>query len=148
MMMLSLLTLAMAVRAQVDENKQRLHLPDSVKNDFEEWLRNEPVRPEQKESTAIAPLPPSGAIVDPQKLQPKHPDISINIMTPALRQDMELAYQSHFLEEQRKSQAGGAMTVGVSPLSLIGYVLRKIFPGRKSRKQREREQLQYILDNY
>ena len=148
MMMLSLLTVAVVAMAQVEEDKKRLHVPDSVKNDYEEWLRNEPVRPEPEEGTAIAPLPPSGAVVDPQKLQPKHPDVSINIMTPALRQDMQLAYQGHWLEEQRKSQAGGAMTAGVSPLSLIGYVLRKIFPKRKSRKERDRERIQWILDNY
>ena len=148
MMVLSLLTLAVVVRAQVEEDKKRLHVPDSVKNDFEEWLRNEPVRPEQGDSLAIAPLPPSGAVVNPRELQPKHPDVSINIMTPALRQDMELAYQGHWLEEQRKSQVGGAMTIGVNPLSLIGYVLRKIFPRHKSRKERERERLQWILDNY
>ena len=146
--MLSLLTLIMAVRAQVDEDKKRLQTPDSLKSDFEEWLRNEPLQPELHDTMSISPLPPSIPVTDPMKLKSKHPPISFTIMTPTLRTDMQLAYQSHWLEEQRKSQVGGAMTIGINPLSLIGYVLDKIFPTRKSRKQREREKLQQILDNY
>ena len=40
------------------------------------------------------------------------------------------------------------MTIGVNPLSLIAIVIDKILPKRKSKKQRQREQLQQILDNY
>ena len=147
-MMLSLLTLALSVRAQVAEDRKRLHVPDSVENDYEEWLRNEPLRPEQHDTMAIGALPPSIPVDDPMKTELKQPPVSINIMTPKLRTDMQLAYQGHWLEEQRKSQAGGAMTIGVNPLSVLGYLLHKIFPNRKSKKQRERERLQQILDNY
>ena len=69
-------------------------------------------------------------------------------MTPALRQDMRLAYQSHWLEEERKAQKGGAMTMGINPISLVAWVVHKMFPKHKSKKQRQREQLQQILDNY
>jgi len=146
--MLSMLTLAMMVRAQVDENRKHVHIPDSANNDFEEWLRNEPLKPELHDSTALTPVPPSMMRLDPSKIQPKHPPISINIMTPKLRTDMQLAYQSHWLEEQRKEQKGGAMTIGVNPLSLIAIVIHKLFPKHKSKKQRQREQLKQILDNY
>ena len=146
--MLSLFTLAMVVRAQVAEDRKRLHKPDSVKSDFEEWLRNEPLRPEHHDSTTISPLPPSMSIPDPMDIKPGSSSVSIPIMTPALRTDMQLAAQGHWLEEQRKSQVGGAMTIGVNPLSLISYVFHKIFPRRKSKKQRERERLKQILDNY
>ena len=146
--MLSMLALAMMVRAQVEEGVKRLHVPDSTKDDYEEWLRNEPLKPELRDSSAISPIPPSMMRVDPSKIKPKHPPISINIMTPKLRTDMQLAYQSHWLEEQRKAQQGGAMTIGVSPLSLIALVIDKILPKRKSKKQRQREKLQQILDNY
>ena len=145
--MLSLLTLAMAVRAQIVEDGKRLQKPDSLKNDYEEWLRNEPLRPKQ-DSLAIQPMPPITPVTDPRELHPKHPPISINIMTPKLRTDMQLAYQSHWLEEQRKDQQGGAMTIGVNPLSLIAIVIHKLFPKHKSKKQRQREQLKQILDNY
>ena len=159
LMILSLLTLAIMVRAQDVENRKRILLPDSAKNasphadqksenDFEEWLRNEPIRPELHDSSALSPIPPSMMRIDPSKIQPKHPPISINIMTPELRTNMQLAYQSHWLEEQRKEQKGGAMTIGVNPLSLIAIVIDKILPKRKSKKQRQREQLQQILDNY
>ena len=158
-MILSLLTLAIMVRAQDVENRKRILLPDSAKNasphadqksenDFEEWLRNEPIRPELHDSSAIRPIEPSMMRVDPSKIKPKQPAISINIMTPELRTDMRLAYHSHWLEEQRKAQQGGAMTIGVNPLSLIAIVIHKLFPKHKSKKQRERERLQQILDNY
>ena len=144
-MILSLLALAIMVRAQVEEGVKRLHVPDSTKNDFEEWLRNEPIKPELHDSSALSPIPPSMMRIDPSKIQPKHPPISINIK---LRTNMQLAYQSHWLEEQRKEQKGGAMTIGVNPLNLIAIVIHKLFPKHKSKKQRERERLQQILDNY
>ena len=158
-MILSLLALAIMVRAQDVENKKRIHVPDSAKNatphsdhssenDFEEWLRNEPIRPELHDSSALSPIEPSTMRLDPSKIKPTHPPVSINIITPELRNDMRLAYQSHWLEEQRKAQQGGAMTIGVNPLSLIAIVIDKILPKRKSKKQRQREQLQQILDNY
>ena len=145
---LLLLALATRVRAQNVEDKKRMHVPDSAKNDFDEWLRNEPIRPELHDSTAISPVVPSTMRADPSKLKPKQPPVSINIMTPELRTDMRLAYHSHWLEEQRKEQKGGAMTIGVNPLSLIAIVIHKLFPKHKSKKQRERERLQQILDNY
>ena len=159
LLILLLLALANMVRAQDVEDKKRIHLPDSAsiatphsdqrsENDFDEWLRNEPIRPELHDSTAISPLEPSGLKLDPRKIKPKQPPISINIMTPELRTDMRLAYHSHWLEEQRKAQQGGAMTIGVNPLSLIAIVIHKLFPKHKSKKQRERERLQQILDNY
>ena len=159
LLILLLLALATMVRAQSVEDRKRIHVPDSAKmttpradqkseNDFEEWLRNEPIRPELHDSTAISPIEPSMMRVDPSKIKPKQPAISINIMTPELRTDMRLAYHSHWLEEQRKAQQGGAMTIGVNPLNLIAIVIHKLFPKHKSKKQRERERLQQILDNY
>ena len=146
--MLSMLALAMMVRAQVEEGVKRLHVPDSTKDDYEEWLRKEPLKPELHDSSALRPIPPSIMHLDPSKIKPKHPPISINIITPELRNDMRLAYHSHWLEEQRKAQQGGAMTIGVNPLSLIALVIHKLFPKHKSKKQRQRERLQQILDNY
>ena len=61
---------------------------------------------------------------------------------------MQLAAQSHWLEEQRKAQIGGAMTIGVNPISLIGWIVSKILPKRKSKKQRQKERLKQVLDNY
>ena len=87
LMILSLLTLAIMVRAQDVENRKRILLPDSAKNasphadqksenDFEEWLRNEPIRPELHDSTAISPVVPSTMRADPSKLKPKQPPVS------------------------------------------------------------------------
>jgi hypothetical protein len=131
-----------------DNDRKSIHLPDSVRYDYEEWLRNEPKRDIVHDSSKLQPLPPQLPVVDPQKLKPKHSPVSVTIMTPALRTDMRLAYQSHWLEEQRKEQKGGAMMVGVNPLSIVAWVVQKIFPKHKSKKQRQREQLQQILDNY
>jgi hypothetical protein len=72
-------------------------------------------------------------------------------MTPKLRTDMQLAYQSHWLEEQRKEQKGGAMMVGVNPLCLIAFTISKLFPSlsnSKSKKERQREHLRQVLEHY
>ena len=140
--------MATAGWAQTDDGGRSVHLPDSARHDFEEWLRNEPPKTIVRDSSILQPLPPQLPVVDPQKLKPQHAPVSVVIMTPALRQDMRLAYQSHWLEEQRKEQKGGAMMTGVNPLSLIAWAVHKLLPKRKSKKQRQREQLQQILDNY
>ena len=142
--------LAALAKAQVFDDRKQVQVPDSAKaaaDDYEEWLRNEPLRLEPCDSLSISPLPPTVPIADPMKLKPVR-RVSVNIMTPELRQDMRLAYHSHWLEQQRKEQLGGAMTIGINPLSLIAVVVHKLLPKRKSRKQREREKLQQLLDNY
>ena len=139
---------SISVYAQVAENDKKIGIPDSVKSDYEEWLKNEPQKSAQHDSSSIDPMQSRLPIISPEELSPKRPPISVVIMTPKLRTDMRLAYQSHWLEEQRKSQKGGAMTAGINPLSLAAWVVSKIIPHRKSKKQRQREKLQQVLDNY
>jgi hypothetical protein len=134
--------------AQATDSKKSVLRPDSVNNDYEEWLRNEPPKPKLRDSSILQPLLPRLPDLNPHKEKADTPSISINVITPALRNDMRLAYHSHWLEEQRKAQQGGAMTIGLNPIALIGWAVRKIFPKHKSKKQRQREQLQQILDNY
>lgn len=158
---LFLSALAVMVRAQSFEEKPKVLLrdspktdlpqTDSLKTDFEEWLRNEPIRPESATELFTKPLPPSTAIIAPQLLQPKHPPVSCVIMAPKLRTDMQLAYQSHWLEEQRKAQQGGAMTAGFSPLCLISVGISYLFPelaDKKSKKQLQHERLKRVLEHY
>lgn len=121
---------------------------DSLKSDYEEWLRNEPLRSTPHDSQTITPMEPHISTINPLEQIPKRPKVNINIITPALRTDMRLAYQSHWLEERRKEQQGGAMMTGVNPISLIGYFISKLFPHRKSKREREHEKLKQILDNY
>ncbi len=139
---------SISVYAQVAENDKKTEIPDSVKSDYEEWLKNEPQKSTQYDSSSIEPIQPQLTRISPEELSPRHPPISVVIMTPKLQTEMQLAYQSHWLEEQRKSQKGGAMTVGINPLSLVAWVVSKIIPHRKSKKQRQREKLQQVLDNY
>ncbi len=148
LVVLALWCMATGGWAQTDGDRKSIHLPDSTKSDYEEWLRNEPLKVAGRDSSFLQPLPPQKVVEHPHNLAPKHQPVAINIMTPDLRTNMQLAYQSHWLEEQRKEQAGGAMTIGVNPVALIGWVIYKIFPERKSKKQRKREKLQRILDNY
>ena len=154
-----MLTLAVTVRAQCLEGQSKQLKSDSVKSDYEEWLRNEPLRQESAKPLAphidskmlTRPLPPSTAIIDPRLLQPKHHPISVVIKTPKLKTDMQLAYQSHWLEEQRKGQQGGAMTIGFNPLGLLCMTIERLFPdwaNRKSKKERQREQLKQVLEKY
>ena len=148
MLCLFLWGVAIAGWAQSNDNGKTVHLPDSARRDYEEWLRNAPPRPVDRDSSILQPLPPQSPAVDPEKLNPQKQSVSVVIMTPALRQDMRLAYQSHWLEEERKAQKGGAMTMGFNPISLVAWVVHKMFPKHKSKKQRQREQLQQIIDNY
>ena len=141
-------SVATAGWAQTKDNGKTVHLPDSARHDYEEWLRNEPSKTILRNSSILQPLPPQSTTADPQKLSPQNPSVSVVIMTPILRQNMRLDYQSHWLEEERKAQKGGAMTIGANPISLIAWVVHKLFPRYKSKKQRQREQLQQILDNY
>ena len=147
-----LLTMGVAVRAQTSLEGQKDVLRDSTINrEFQEWLLNEPKQNLEHDSVShVSPLPPEAAIVSPQRLMPKHPGISpdLKIITPAVRQDMRLAYQSHWLEEQRKSQQAGAMMIGVDPIALVARIVLSLLPKRKSKKERQREQLQQVLDNY
>ncbi|MDE7456102.1 MAG: hypothetical protein K2M96_05265 [Prevotella sp.] len=147
-----LLTFGAAVRAQTSlEGQKDMPRDSTINREFQEWLLNEPKQNLEHDSTShVSPLPPETAIVSPQRLMPKHPGISpdLKIITPAVRQDMRLAYQSHWLEEQRKSQQAGAMMIGVDPIALVARIVLSLLPKRKSKKERQREQLQQVLDNY
>lgn len=147
-----LLTLGVAVRAQTSlEGQKDMPRDSTINREFQEWLLNEPKQNLEHDSTShVSPLPSETAIVSPQRLMPKHLGISpdLKIITPAVRQDMRLAYQSHWLEEQRKSQQAGAMMIGVDPIALVARIVLSLLPKRKSKKERQREQLQQVLDNY
>ena len=95
---------SISVYAQVSKNDKKIGILDSVKSDYEEWLRNEPQKSAQHDSSSIDPMQSRLPIISPEKLSPRHPPISVVIMTPKLQTEMQLAYQSHWLEEQRKSQ--------------------------------------------
>ena len=148
---LFLSALAVMVRAQTFEEKVYTLKTDSLKADFEEWLRNEPLHMETDKRLLTKPLPLPTVVIPPQLLPPKHPPVSCVIMTPKLRTNMQLAYQSHWLEEQRRSQQGGAMMVGFNPLCLISVAVGTLFPNwtnRKSKKERQREHLKQVLEHY
>ena len=157
---LFLSALAVMVRAQSFEEKPKTLTGDSIKSDFEEWLRNEPLQKEVDKPLApdlskdffIRPLPPSTGITDPRLLAKKEPPpISVVIMTPKLKTDMILAYQGNWLKEKRKEQQGGGMMIGFNPLCLISVAASTLFPNwanRKSKKERQREHLKQVLEHY
>ena len=90
---------SISVYAQVSKNDKKIGILDSVKSDYEEWLRNEPQKSAQHDSSSIDPMQSRLPIISPEKLSPRHPPISVVIMTPKLQTEMQLAYQSHWLEE-------------------------------------------------
>ena len=60
-LIICLSALAVMAKAQVSTDKKEVSVPDSVKSpadDFEEWLRNEPMKPEQHDSSVLRPMPP------------------------------------------------------------------------------------------
>ena len=85
---------SISVYAQVSKNDKKIGILDSVKSDYEEWLRNEPQKSAQHDSSSIDPMQSRLPIISPEKLSPRHPPISVVIMTPKLQTEMQLAYQS------------------------------------------------------
>ena len=152
-LIICLFALAVMVKAQVSSDKKQVSIPDSIKSpadDFEEWLRNEPLKSTRRDSSILQPVPPQLNNLSPKAMIPQQKPVQVVIMTPKLRQDMILCYQGHMLEERKKQfrQEGGVMTGSVNPLSLAALLISKLLPNRKSKKERQREKLQQILDNY
>ena len=152
-LIICLLALAVMVKAQVSSDEKKVSIPDSVKSpaaDFEEWLRNEPLKSTRRDSSILQPIPPQLNNLSPKAMMPQQKPVQVVIMTPKLRQDMILCYQGHMLEERKKQfyQEGGVMVGSVNPLSLAALLISKLLPNRKSKKERQREKLQQILDNY
>ena len=152
-LIICLFALAVMVKAQVSSDEKEVSIPDSVKSpadDFEEWLRNEPLKSTRRDSSILQPVPPQLNNLSPKAMIPQQKPVQVVIMTPKLRQDMILCYQGHMLEERKKQfrQEGGVMTGSVNPLSLAVLLISKLLPNRKSKKERQREKLQQILDNY
>ena len=87
--------MAVMAKAQVSNDKKEGSIPDSVKRpltDYEEWLRNEPMKAERHDSTVLRPMPPRIERISPDKLVSLRSNkIGVVIMTPKLRQDMRLA---------------------------------------------------------
>ena len=151
--MICLSVLAAMAKAQVSTDKKEVSVPDSVKSpaaDFEEWLRNEPLKSARRDSSILQPIPPQLNNLSPKAMMPQQKPVQVVIMTPKLRQDMILCYQGHMLEERKKQfrQEGGVMAGSVNPLSLVALLISKLLPSRKSKKERQREKLQQVLDNY
>ena len=152
-LMICLSALAAMAKAQVSTDKKEVSVPDSVKSpaaDFEEWLRNEPLKSARRDSSILQPIPPQLNNLSPKAMMPQQKPVQVVIMTPKLRQDMILCYQGHMLEERKKQfrQEGGVMAGSVNPLSLVALLISKLLPSRKSKKERQREKLQQVLDNY
>ena len=145
--------MALMAKAQVSNDEKKVSIPDSIKSpadDFEEWLRNEPLKSTRHDSSVLQPIPPQLNNLSPKAMMPQQKPVQVVIMTPKLRQDMILCYQGHMLEERKKQfyQEGGVMTGSVNPLSLAALLISKLLHNRKSKKERQREKLQQILDNY
>ena len=152
-LIICLFALAVMGKAQGSSDKKKVSIPDSVKSpaaDFEEWLRNEPMKTSLHDSSILQPIPPQLNNLSPKAMMPQQKPVQVVIMTPKLRQDMILCYQGHMLEERKKQfrQEGGVMTGSINPLSLAALLISKLLPNRKSKKERQREKLQQILDNY
>ena len=72
-----LLALAEMAKAQVSDDKKRLAVPDSLKSaadDYEEWLRNEPLKPDLNDSSALQPIEPERSLLSPKpQIEPQNP---------------------------------------------------------------------------
>lgn len=125
--------------------------PESTHDaEFEEWLRGMP--------TTIAPNP--NGILEPVEpdflkdipLKPGQGVVPIDyarLNAPVLsKEDAQMIYWGKQLEDQHKEP--GAMTIGIPVLAIAQYLIVKLLPKDwlKSPRERHREKLQKILDEY
>ena len=71
--------------AQTTDKGKSIHLPDSAKRDFEEWLRHAPPQAIVRDSSILQPLPPELPLGDPQKQTPEHPQHATGLPKPLVR---------------------------------------------------------------
>lgn len=116
---------------------------DSIERAFEEWVCNMPVADKSAEREVLKPIEP-----DFKKMVKPNDSIRQQQITFKIKMPKNMMPIDNRLEATKSFQRNqsGAMTIGIN----IFGVLEKLFPKRKrmSKKEREREKLRRILENY
>jgi hypothetical protein len=116
---------------------------DSIERAFEEWVRNMPIADKSAEGEVLKPIES-----DFKKMVKPNDSIRQQLIAFKIKMPKNMMPIDNRLETTKSFQRNqsGAMTVGIN----IFGVLEKLFPKRKrmSKKEREREKLRRILENY
>lgn len=122
---------------------------NEIDKDFEEWLRNEPLKSKQNRADLLKPAEPDirQKLAAPLELD-NYPKMTFSLKSPGedfLQADNRLEATKEF---QRKQS--GAMMIGVDILAVVGYALQHFIKPQKhlSKKERKKQKLKDILDNY
>ena len=125
----------------------------SIQRDMEEWLSKMPTTVAPNQNDILAPIEPECLTKAALKDSPNfvEPDWKgIMTMPKCAEQNAQLERWGKWLTRQRQEQVGGAMTIGVGVSvgiqDVISYVLKKL--KIKSKRQKRREKLQKILEEY
>lgn len=116
---------------------------DSIERAFEEWVRNMPIADKSAEGEVLKPIEPDFKQMVKPNDSIRQQQIAFKIKMP--KNMMPIDNRLETTKSFQRNQSG-AMTVGIN----IFGVLEKLFPKRKrmSKKEREREKLRRILENY
>lgn len=115
---------------------------------MEKWLNEMPAVVAPNTSNILEPIEPDFLSKVALKDEPNFPKIDWEGMmsdSKCAETNFQLGKMGQWWQNQKESQAGGAMMIGVTVKIPISVLMRKIFPDKK-RKRRER--LQKILDEY
>lgn len=116
---------------------------DSIERAFEEWVRNMPIADKSAEGEVLKHIEPDFKKMVKPNDSIRQQQIAFKIKMP--KNMMPIDNRLETTKSFQRNQSG-AMTVGIN----IFGVLEKLFPKRKrmSKKEREREKLRRILENY
>lgn len=122
---------------------------NEIDKDFEEWLRNEPLKSKQNRADLLKPIEPDirQKLKAPLELD-NFPKMTFNPKNPGkdlLPIDKRLEATKEFERKQ-----SGAMMVGVDILAVASYALQMFIKPQKhlSKKEKKKQKLKEILDNY
>lgn len=125
----------------------------SIRQNMEEWLSRMPTAIAPNESHILDPIEPDfiGKVAlkdDPHFLEPDWKGIMT--VSRSAETNYQLEQQGKWLAAQSQVQAGGAMTIGIDLGTIIQPAIKKLLEklNIKSKRQRRRERLEQILEEY
>ena len=160
MVVLCSLLMPLAGAAQVVNDERRIDIAPAdrdstdfsdpeIRENMEKWLNEMPTTVARHPNNILEPVEPEFLSKVGLKDEPTFPKIDWEGMmreSESARINGELGIQGGWWRRQQQEQAGGAMTIGVTIPIPIGLLLKKILG--PSKKQKRRERLQKILDEY
>lgn len=130
------------------DNDSTLFSDPDIQQNVEQWLLEMPTTIARNPESLLDPVEPDFLSKAGLKDEPNYPTIDwkgLMCESKIAKTNFQLGKMGQWWQAQKQVQAGGAMTVGVSVSVSLGTILKKIFGNKK---QKRREKLQQILDEY